>query len=1200
MPERTTGRQRFRAVALLVAAVAAILVVAAPAWGAKVIYPDTPTAQFGPDGTNATGLNGGALAFNRASNRLYAFGTVDNESPYEIYGFDTSTPGTYTPLGAGDGFPILFGPEYPGSVALATDALSGNFYLSASSRGTVTGWTSSGVQLQGRFPLGPFEGPCGVATDSEGNVWVVDGNVSTIFEYDATGRSLGSLNASDSNPCQIAIDSSNDDMYVARRYGKEIYKYEHTASGYTTPAVPFATVEAPFSSVQELAVDPVTHNVFAVTEANVTEFASDGGVLDEFASGLETLRAMTEDPNTNTVYVVTFSKILAFVPLVTPDVTATPPTNVTTSGATLTGHVDPLGAGGISDCHFEWGPVGVAGYPNQAPCDPSASPGAPMTGATDVTADISGLNQGTAYRYQLTATNANGTTRSGAIRFQTLDVPSVNSLYTSDLSATSAVLHAAINPQGADTKYHFEYGTTTNYGTSVPIPDADIGSSYSDQKVSFELTNLQERVVYHLRVVATNSVGTTFSDDQTFNFFPPSCPNDSVRQQTGSEYLPDCRAYELVSPEDAGNVVLLDQGIPSTNATNPARFSYGGIFGAVKGTEPPNSLLPDTYVATRSATGWHSSYVGVPGGEMAATDTEAGSLDMNWFLSASTLYVPGVPQPEENLPHIFDAQGHPFGRWPGNWAVIPGAKASRGDYQPSPDFSHMAFSSNNVAFAPNGLTKAPGSAYDYDPTTGTTTIISKTAGGADIAQEPGAAGGFPEEFIIFPDTSPNTYGATAVNPGVSTDGSHILMATLSEPEPFLFPPLAPQHLYMRVNDVITYDVANGHDVQYAGMTADGSQVYFTSPEQLTTEDTDHSVDLYMWSEKGDKLTLLSAGAGGAGNSDSCSASWTSACDIKPIEGFANTDNSTSAFLSDTDYPIATGTGDIYFYSPEQLDGSKGLPGAENLYVYRDGAPHFVFAFTNPAAETCLPGSSPGFTCSNGPIGRIEVTPDGQHMSFVTASRVTSYDNDGFQEMYTYDPAGDEILCVSCQPDGSRPTSDVEGSYTGLFMSNDGRTFFATTDALVSQDTNGLNDVYEFVAGRPQLITSGTAEQDTSGGRSFRAGLDGVSADGVNVYFSTFESLVPQDHNGPFRKFYDARTGGGFIEDEPAAPCEAADECHGVGSSQPAAPPVFSDGSLGAGGNHPSQKGNRRKAHRKKHHPRHRRHHAGRAKGHRHG
>ena len=61
--------------------------------------------------------------------------------------------------------------------------------------------------------------------------------------------------------------------------------------------------------------------------------------------------------------------------------------------------------------------------------------------------------------------------------------------------------------------------------------------------------------------------------------------------------------------------------------------------------------------------------------------------------------------------------------------------------------------------------------------------------------------------------------------------------------------MQPSHLYMRVDDAVTYDVSQGYDVNYVGMTADGSKVYFTTDQQLAPEDTDTSVDLYMWSAK---------------------------------------------------------------------------------------------------------------------------------------------------------------------------------------------------------------------------------------------------------------------------------------------------------------------------------------------------------------
>ena len=102
---------------------------------------------------------------------------------------------------------------------------------------------------------------------------------------------------------------------------------------------------------------------------------------------------------------------------------------------------------------------------------------------------------------------------------------------------------------------------------------------------------------------------------------------------------------------------------------------------------------------------------------------------------------------------------------------------------------------------------------------------------------------------------------------------------------------------------------------------------------------------------------------------------------------------------------------------------------------------------------------------------------------------------------------------------------------------------------------------------------------------------GVSADGVNVYFSTYDTLVAQDHNGQFLKFYDARTGGGFSAPPAPAQCEAADECHGPSTPAPLDPLITSGGDLGVGGNvHPKYSGRKnrrtkrpRHAHRRSRH-----------------
>jgi predicted lipoprotein with Yx(FWY)xxD motif len=101
---------------------------------------------------------------------------------------------------------------------------------------------------------------------------------------------------------------------------------------------------------------------------------------------------------------------------------------------------------------------------------------------------------------------------------------------------------------GATTTYHFEYGTSTAYGTSVPMPDADAGSGLATA-VSQQISGLQPNATYHYRLVSTNSVeGTGFSADRTFTTeagAPPSgtyptqpAPGNPYPGETGAPTMP--------------------------------------------------------------------------------------------------------------------------------------------------------------------------------------------------------------------------------------------------------------------------------------------------------------------------------------------------------------------------------------------------------------------------------------------------------------------------------------------------------------------------------------------------------------------------------------------------------------------------------------------------------------------------------------
>jgi hypothetical protein len=189
------------------------------------------------------------------------------------------------------------------------------------------------------------------------------------------------------------------------------------------------------------------------------------------------------------------------------------------------------------------------------------------------------------------------------------------------------------------------------------------------------------------------------------------------------------------------------------------------------------------------------------------------------------------------------------------------------------------------------------------------------------------------------------------------------------------------------------------------------------------------------------------------------------------------------------------------------------------------------------------------------------------------------------EVFTYE-AGGALRCVSCNPSGGRPVgremgrpylpvraSDVE---TGVFaaayiatwehplyasnvLSDDGgRLFFNSNDALLPRDTNGAQDVYEWEApGSGSCTKASSSYKPSNGGclylissgeSSFESEFWEASPDGDDVFFTTEESLLPQDP-GLF-DLYDARVGGGFAQPIVKEPCE------GEACQSPPPPPPF--------------------------------------------
>ncbi len=95
------------------------------------------------------------------------------------------------------------------------------------------------------------------------------------------------------------------------------------------------------------------------------------------------------------------------------------------------------------------------------------------------------------------------------------EVPKATTEAATEVKAASATLNAAINPEGSETTYQFEYGKTTSYGSKIPSTPKVIGSGASNVATNEPISGLQAGTIYHYRVLATNQEGTVSGEDKT-------------------------------------------------------------------------------------------------------------------------------------------------------------------------------------------------------------------------------------------------------------------------------------------------------------------------------------------------------------------------------------------------------------------------------------------------------------------------------------------------------------------------------------------------------------------------------------------------------------------------------------------------------------------------------------------------------------
>jgi hypothetical protein len=822
-------------------------------------------------------------------------------------------------------------------------------------------------------------------------------------------------------------------------------------------------------------------------------------------------------------------------------VVTTAATALTGTAATLNGTLNPEGIP-YTACSFEYGPTEA--YGDSVPCVETPASIGEGTSPVGVHADLSGLTLASGYHYRLVGANADGTARGTDQAFKTLGA-AIEDQWTAGVVTTDATLKARINPGGLPTTYHLEYGADASYGQSTA--ESNVGADETAHTTTSSLQGLTPGATYHWRVVATNSAGVSEGPDRTFTTYAlPSaadvnCPNQQFRIGL-SAVLPDCRAYEMVTPLDKNNGDILTRlnltGYPTNldqSSTDGSGFTYSSYRAFAN---PQSAPYTNQFLAHRDpGSGWLSESIDPPReghfrdeleGEYQAFSADLSSA---WVMQeGEPTLAPCAPAGITGLYHRDNANG----AFRSLNCVQPNLPSVlfRPELQGfSADGSHAVFRIND-ALTPNASSAGNYQIYESSGD-GELHLISALPNG-EAATADSSAGTDLDSDLPNHNRFPNSINA------MSADGTRVYWSHRG--------PNGLGPIYLRLNADREQSLSGGCDEAGKACTivvsSEAARFQMANPDGTKALYVTEEGSLYEFDAEAEPpiSTLI-------------------ADDMRRNSNIlgASEDLSRVFYASNTASAAA------------QVEGA--VEGEPNIYLQEGGTRRFVATLTTGVEFGSDMSNQYGKPIEPTPIFRTaRVSLDGRHVVFMSngkalSERVAGYDNTDAvsgqpsTEVYLYDAdaAGGvgKLRCVSCNPSGSRPAAQkiaggnnpdqgfwaaatVPRFQTALFqpryLSDDGkRVFFNSYDALVLGDTNGKGDVYQWEeAGSGTCTTDDTAYVAasegcisllSSGQSPFDSEFLDASPAGADAFFTTAEDLLPQDYG--LIDVYDARQEGGF-------------------------------------------------------------------------
>jgi hypothetical protein len=627
--------------------------------------------------------------------------------------------------------------------------------------------------------------------------------------------------------------------------------------------------------------------------------------------------------------------------------------------------------------------------------------------------------------------------------------PEVGPIWSSNVSASAALLSAEINPEGQRTSFLFQYLPATSYeaniaagrdGFSAAIvattPGKDsVGAGSTNTVAKQEVSPLTPQTPYVYRVIATNAAapGGVASPPRAFS-----------TQQLGSPFaLPDHRGWELVSPLDKNGGEI--QGFNADHGGGVIQASADGLAftyssNASFGEAAAGAPTASQYLSARGGTGWATHNISVAGVSGSYGD-EPDGVPYQLFSPnlARALMLNGSPcAGSESCPRSY-ALLEP----PGSAATVSPAAPDLHFAGASPNLEHVVLSS--CAALTTDAVEEPGGVGGCDRAD--TNLYEWSGGGPTLVNDPAGE-------------TPPSFGHLAARGGaVSEDGSRVYWDEVG------------------TGDLWNYEAGRGARRVPSGAAAvfqtastDGSSAFFTVGDDLYRYDVASGTSPLLATEVTGVLGASADGHVAYFQTEAGLFRWAEGARVEIAAG--------PNAAQSSDFPPSTGTArvsadgdDLAFLSAVSLTGYDNVgPGkapVPEVYLYDADSGRLTCASCNPTGERPLAGSSiPGAVSNGFQEGATDaykprvLSTTGPRLFFDSGDTLTPQDVNTAQDVYEWEAGGVGdcavangcVRLISSGPDGAG-ASFLDASGDGSDV------FFLTSQSLVGPDP-GSFDVYD--------------------------------------------------------------------------------------------------------------------------------------------